>query len=156
VPPAEPPLGRRPRSKLDLLKPELSRSGKRKQQKQKENHDGYTELKSFQVGDTVYVKDFPNGKDWLPGEVVKIQGPLSYHVQLTDGRTVRRLDDVIRKCTLNANGTGSDQEIPSPNSDTEQDADNLENSDRDDLSSTQTTPTMEFPCRSSRTQHPPD
>jgi len=63
VPPAEPPLGRRPRSKLDLLKPELSRSVKRKQQKQKENHDGYTELKSFQVGDTVYVKDFPNGKD---------------------------------------------------------------------------------------------
>ena len=64
-------------SKLHLLKLELSSSVKRKQQKQKENHNGYTELRSFQVGDTVYVKDFPNGKDWLPGEVVKIQGPLS-------------------------------------------------------------------------------
>ena len=102
----------------------------------------------------MYVKDFPNGKDWLPGEVVKIQGPLSYHVQLTDGRTVRRHDDVIRKCILNANRTGSDQEIPSSNSDTEQDAENLENSDRDDLSSTQTTPAMELPRRSSITPTP--
>ena len=90
------------------------------------------------------------------GEVVKIQGPLSYHVQLTDGRTVRRHVDVIRKRTLIATETGSDQEIPSPNGDAKLDAENRANSDRDDLSSTQTTPTVELPRRSSRTRHPPD
>ena len=60
VPPAELLLGRRPRSKLDLLKPNLTETVEAKTAMQMKHHDTHTRARSFQVEDNVYVKDFPN------------------------------------------------------------------------------------------------
>ena len=48
------------------------------------------------MGNPVFVKDFPIGKNWLAGTVSAVKGPLSYHVTLTDGRVVRRHVDHVR------------------------------------------------------------
>ena len=58
VPPAEFLLGRRPRSKLDLLKPNLSKTAQSKIEAQKKNHDAGTKLRSFKMDDDDYVNDF--------------------------------------------------------------------------------------------------
>ena len=43
----------------------------------------------FKPGDKVYLKNFGLGQSWLTGEIVKITGPVSYHVRLSDGRIKR-------------------------------------------------------------------
>ena len=117
VPPAELLMGRRPRSKLDLLKPSLSDTVRSKVQRQKEHHDARSRARSFKVHDPVYVKDFPDQKVWIPGNIVEAKGPLSYHVELNDGRVVRRHIDAIRSRSIVQSDTAtsdSDLEIPYP------------------------------------------
>ena len=47
---------------------------------------------------TVFVKNFPsNTPKWLPGIVRKVTGPLSYVVELLDGKTVQRHVDHVQK-----------------------------------------------------------
>ena len=116
VPPAELLLGRIPRSQLDLLKPELSTKVQLKQESQKRNHDIHTKGREFQIGDQVFVKEFPSGKDWLEGTITEVRGPLTYHVTLSDGRVIRRHVDHLRKRTSQTSNlpVTSDIEIPSP------------------------------------------
>ena len=46
--------------------------------------------------DSVYVRDFTvRPLKWIPGTVVKVTGPLSYHIQLLSGETVRRHVDAM-------------------------------------------------------------
>jgi len=49
------------------------------------------------MGDLVNVKNFGHGPKWLPGEVVKISGPVSYEIKLDDERVVRRHIDHMHK-----------------------------------------------------------
>ena len=79
-------MGRHLRSHLDLLHPEVSARVQRKQEQQKVTHDQHARARSFAEGETVFVKDFPT---WLPGTILKAQGPLSYHATLKDGQVVR-------------------------------------------------------------------
>ena len=116
VPPAELLLGRRPRSKLDLLKPNLTETVEAKTAMQMKHHDTHTRARSFQVEDNVYVKDFPNSRNWQPGKIIEIRGPLSYHVELLDGRIVRRHVDAIRDRASDTryDSVDTDLEIPPP------------------------------------------
>ena len=95
VAPAELLLGRRPRSKLDFLKPNLAEMVQSKVLAQKKNHDARTRSRTLYVDEKVYVKDFPS-KKWVPGKVIEIRGPLSYLIQLSDGRVRRRHVDAVR------------------------------------------------------------
>ena len=98
VPPAELLMGRRPRSRLDLLYPDLSQKVHKQQFKQKLAHDNTKPLRSFQVGDLVYAENFSSTTPkWLPGKVLETTGPLSYKVELEDGSVVRRHVDNIRE-----------------------------------------------------------
>ena len=47
-------------------------------------------------GDTVFVRDFPNGKKWLPGTVTQSKGPLSFVIELDDSHVIRCHIDHIR------------------------------------------------------------
>ena len=123
VAPAELLLRRRPISKLDLIKPDLSGTVHSKIEAQKRNHDATVKLRVFAAKDNVYVKDFPNTKKWIPGKVREIRGPLSILVELMDGCVVRRHVDALRPCALlpdqNTGNTGlpalgTDIEIPNP------------------------------------------
>ena len=89
-------FGRRPRTLLDLVFPNIATRVQRKQENQKVIHDKSAKERSFKVSDTVYIKKFPNSKEWLPGKIVKVLGPLSFEIETNDGTTVRRHIDHIR------------------------------------------------------------
>ena len=51
----------------------------------------------FSVGDTVFVIDFARGDKWLSGTIAKVLGTRSFEIALSDGSTVRRHLDHVRK-----------------------------------------------------------
>ena len=100
ISPAEMLLGRRPRTRLDLLRPNINSRVQLRQQSQKWHHDQKARERKFQVGDSVSVRNFTTGDTWLLGTIVESRGPLSFQVRLQDGRTVRRhLDHIIYRST---------------------------------------------------------
>ena len=96
VSPAELLLGRRPRTRLDLLKPHTAERVERKQLQQMAAHDAKAKSRTFRVGDKVYAKNFGTGSHWLPGEITGTTGPVSYTVRLEDGRERRCHVDQFR------------------------------------------------------------
>ena len=103
VAPAELLMGRRLRSRLDLLKPDVVATVEKNQLKQKLAHDGKQPLRVFSEGESVYVQDFTISKQkWIPGNIQKATGPVSYLVMLSDGSTVRRhVDNIKARCANN-------------------------------------------------------
>ena len=88
--PSELMFGRRVRTHLDLMKPNLVSRVQLKQQRQQLEHGMHTKERSFEVGDTVFVQNFPpkRGTPWSPGQITSVRGPLSYVIELQDGRCV--------------------------------------------------------------------
>jgi len=66
------------------------------QQQQKANHDGKRRLRKFDIGDTVYVKNFTETPAWVPGVIKKCRGPLSYLIKLLNDKIVRRHVDHVK------------------------------------------------------------
>ena len=96
VSPAELMFGRPLRTHLDLLQPKVKNQVMHSQRKKKQYHDEHCKQRQFLEGDSVYVKDFSGKEEWLPGIITKIQGPLSYLVELEDERVVRRHMDHVK------------------------------------------------------------
>ena len=86
VSPSELLLGRRPRTRLDLLKPHTADRVEKKQNQQRAQHDTKAKSCVFRVGETVFVKNYGSGRRWLPGTIVQVTGPVFYQVKLEDGR----------------------------------------------------------------------
>ena len=108
-------LGRRPRSRLDLLKPHTAERVERKQLEQKEQHDSKSRERELNIGDTVFVKNYHSGDKWLPGVIQKKTGPVSFVVKLTDGRVRRCHQDQVRRCSVEVSQDDSvDSEILVP------------------------------------------
>ena len=144
-------LGRRPSSLLDVVRPDLSKTVRQHQESQKLCHDDHAKVRSFEVGDSVFVRNFspqhPHPK-LLFGQIRDICGPVSYTVELHNQRVVRRHVNHIRRRTSTE---------PSTSPITESDlADDL----FDDLSipvSSQLSPTSTPPLRrSTRTRRQPE
>ena len=93
--PAELLLGRRPRTRLDLLKPNTAERVERKLEKQKASHDSHGKPRTFRIGDSIFLNNFA-GSGWLPGKIAEKSGPVSFHVLLEDGRRKRCHQDQIR------------------------------------------------------------
>ena len=88
--PAELLMGRKPRSHLDLLQPDLSSKVVEKQAAQKKGHDQQAKERVFQKDDPVHARNFGDGPRWVPGVIVAVNGPCMFEIKLDDGRTVRR------------------------------------------------------------------
>jgi len=97
ISPAELLMKRKPRCRLDLVRPNLKSHVHKKQMDQKVNHDQHAKLRTFQVGDMVYVKNFARGPVWVSGHITCQNGPVSYSVELQDGRIWKRHVDHLRK-----------------------------------------------------------
>ena len=82
-------LERRPRTSLDLLKPNIAEKVERKQEYQKARHNQKAKSQIFHVGNQVFVKNFGAGSKWLPGQIVKMSGPVSFLVERENGRCRR-------------------------------------------------------------------
>ena len=94
--PAELLMGRKLRSRLDLVRPSLQRHVQDKQEQQRRHHDLHAKQHTFVEGEKVYVKNHRAGDPWLPGEIIKATGPVSYTVKRADGNVVRSHQDHIR------------------------------------------------------------
>ncbi len=116
VSPAELLMGRRPRSVLDLLFPEVSSKVESQQSRQKKAHDSNTlPVRSFSVNDMVFARNFTGGSpNWLPGCVTKVTGPLSYEIELLSGGIVRRHVDAVRCRDAAVSTTEPEQGISDP------------------------------------------
>ena len=98
VSPAELFLGRRPRTRLDIIRPSVSTRVDQKQLQQKRAHDDKAQSRKFTVGEDVYTWQFGRGsKNWVPGQIMEQTGPVSFWVELNSGTVVRRHQDQIRR-----------------------------------------------------------
>ena len=89
-------LGRKVRTKLDLLKPKITEAVENKQLEQKKHHDRHSKLRSFSDGQTVSVRDYLSSKKWVSGVITSILGPTMYKVKLPNGSLVVRHVDQLR------------------------------------------------------------
>ena len=90
-------LGRNLHSRLDLLKPKLEQKVAEKQRRQQFDHNKHSRMCQFSDGEKVFVKNQGRGETWLPGHIIESTGPVSFKVQLQDGRTISRHQDHLRK-----------------------------------------------------------
>ena len=90
--PAELLMGRRLQSHLDQLLPSriVPEGVRRGLENQKLGHDRRTRHRTFSVNKTVFVRIFGCSPMWLPGTVLQQIVPLSYKIELRDGRVIHR------------------------------------------------------------------
>jgi transposase InsO family protein len=94
-------MKRIPRSRLDLITPNLQRKVEKRQDKQKKHFDKGAKPKEFKIQETVWVRDYQGNTKWVPGTIEKKTGPLSYIVNLENGLTWRRHADQLRHREVN-------------------------------------------------------
>ena len=94
-------MGRRLRTHLDQLRPDLGTEVCNRQQFQKMNHDGQNKERTFNVNDSVFVRNYHQGPDWLPGEVLTT-GPRNYKVTMSNDIVVRHCIDQMRDCLVSS------------------------------------------------------
>ena len=93
--PAELLLNRRPKTRLDLLKPDLGRTIETKQRNQKVPHDTHSKDREFEVNNKVLVQNFRGEPKWVEAIVVERTGPVSYKVRIGEGIAKRNVDQML-------------------------------------------------------------
>ena len=93
ISPAELLMGRKPKSHLDLLKPNIDARVEDKQERHKTAHDQHAKDRAFQTGDTVYIQNHGSSNSTRkPGKVISQHGQMMYNV---NGQVTRRhVDDI--------------------------------------------------------------
>jgi hypothetical protein len=92
--PAELLLGRRVRTHLDIMRPNMRRKVEIPQLQKKMS--GQTRF--FEAGDLVLVKNFRGRPKWITGTVTEKLGSADYVVEVTDGGQVHRhVDQIVRR-----------------------------------------------------------
>lgn len=99
--PSELLLGRRPRNRLDLLRPNAAERVERQQAKQAQQHNAASRDRRFETGDRVFVRNYQQGEQWVPGIIQNSTGPVSFRVKLQDGRVRRCHLDQVRSRSVN-------------------------------------------------------
>ena len=95
IAPAEMLMRRKPRSRLDVLHPDVRQRVQNQQKKQKELHDQHAVDRQLQPGDLVYSREYGKQQKWCPGVINTQTGPVSYTIQLEDDREVHRHQDQV-------------------------------------------------------------
>ena len=90
-------MGRRLCTIFDLLHPDLSDKVKQKQSKILQPHQ---KACNFSTGDKIYAKNYLGSPSWVPGTIVKVTGPLSYHVVTKNGIEIHRHADQLHPRSL--------------------------------------------------------
>ena len=93
-PPAELLMGRRLRTCLDLLKPDVRGKLDASNFKSQRQHDEKSQSRTFMENDPVWVQN-PNGSGSTSGKIFRRTGPLSYEVMI-EGKRHRKHADQLR------------------------------------------------------------
>lgn len=97
--PSELFLGRKLRTRLDVMRPDLSGHIQRKTTPTR------FETRVFEIGDVVITRDYrsnPKKPSWIKGIVVRKLGPMTYIIQVDELNWKRHVDQ-IRACNPNCN-----------------------------------------------------
>jgi len=86
VAPCELFLGRKVRTRLDLIKPDVSDRVLQSQAQQKSKHDQHARYRDMHIGQKVMVKNMRAGPTWIPGEIIQQLGPVTYLVDVFGDR----------------------------------------------------------------------
>ena len=99
--PAELLMNRELKSRLDLMRSDVSRTVTVQQERQKQHHDINSRQKKFSLQDPVYVRNYGRGSKRIPARIIDKSGPVSYTVISEGGKYTRRYQDQIlnRKST---------------------------------------------------------
>ena len=84
------------RSRIDLIKPDISVKVEDSQSKMKESYDTKSKKRSFFCGDKVFVQNFIGLPKRITGSIETVLGPLTYHIRLSDGRLWRRHENHVK------------------------------------------------------------
>lgn len=104
VSPAELQLGRKIRTRWDLLKFEVKNRFLTKQEKQKEFFHGHRKVE-FEINEIVMAKDFRNSK-WLEAKIIQKLGEVTYLVDVGKNIPWKRHADQLKKCNLTIPDSG--------------------------------------------------
>ncbi|XP_045188111.1 uncharacterized protein K02A2.6-like [Mercenaria mercenaria] len=89
VSPAELFLGRRVRTRLDIMRPDLSNKI------QKKTTPKESQIRTFQEGDSVWIRDYRQSTEkWVDGIIVHQLGPVTYKVKVGDLIWKRHVDQI--------------------------------------------------------------
>ena len=67
----------------------------------------------------MYVLNFRAGEKWIPGKIIQSNGPVSFCIQLQNGKIVRRHQDHLRQHTERSEQASSDLETVAVNDDSD-------------------------------------
>ena len=101
VAPSELLMGRKLRSALDLLHPNVNDRVDSAMAMQKDSHDKRAKQRSFKIGNIVNVRSYGQGPRWINGEIVDCLGPRNFKVTVTlqdQMFTWKRHIDQLRVC----------------------------------------------------------
>ena len=98
VSPSELMFGRIIKSKVDLVKPDLTTRVENNQYKQKDFHDQHSHSRKFLIGEGIMYRNFNGDPKWKSGRITKYLGSLSFLIQGDDGTNMRRhIDHIIKR-----------------------------------------------------------
>ena len=95
--PAKLLFNRELRTRLDLVKPVLQDKIATAHSRQRQ-HGPEQPLHQFDVGERAWVRNYRGNPKWVQDEIVQIQGPLTYKVQVKDMIWKRHVDQ-LQACT---------------------------------------------------------
>ncbi|XP_033739278.1 uncharacterized protein K02A2.6-like [Pecten maximus] len=139
TPPSELFLGRKLRTRLDIMRPDLS--GKTQQK----TTPTESKTRLFEIGDIVITRDYhgnPRKPSWIKGIVIRKLGPMTYTIQV-DNLIWKRHVDQIRTCDPACNFEPREQAVP----DTQNSLDSLPGILPNPTIGTQRIPSADCPIR---------
>jgi transposase InsO family protein len=100
VPPCTMFLSRSLRTQLDLLTPNVGTRVRDQQTQQKDYSDEHHRERRLSVGQSVWARNFGEGSRWVRAKVLEQSDPVSFVLQLEDGRLWQRHVDHLRSGVL--------------------------------------------------------
>lgn len=89
-------LKRTLRTRFNLMLPNAKEQVMFKQAKQKEWHDEHAKSRSLVPGAAVLARDYSGTDKWVSGIVLQRLGPITYSVEISNGRIVKRHIDQLK------------------------------------------------------------
>ena len=83
-------LKRELRTRFDLMLPNAKEQVMSKQAKQKAQHDKHAKSRSLVPGAAVLARDYGGADKWVSGIILQRLGPITYSVEISNGRIVKR------------------------------------------------------------------
>lgn len=77
--------------------PDVNNHVEKKQELQKQCHDKCAKMRKFSVRDKVYILSHNRESKWINGTIIKRTGPVSFIIEMSDGRTVKRHQNQMRQ-----------------------------------------------------------